>query len=252
MLTCIFYGHKQNELYSPDVRKFCLTLNCYSPRAYNFVREEFRNCFPTTRTIAMWYANSNTTGEPGLLDNTFERLKGIVSDLNGKPLKCSLMFDEMYIRKQVLLCSREKKFIGYTTYGGKSKENKPPIATQAIVFMLSGINMYFQFVLGYHLIDSLSSEQKVDLVLDVIKRTTECGIQIESLTFDGLKSNIGMCNMLGANLDIFSGNFNPSFENPADKSQIHIIMDASHMMKLIRNTLANKKILYDDHNERIE
>lgn len=41
--------------YSPAMRKFCLTLNFYSPRSYEYVRKVFNTCLPHPKTLAKWY-----------------------------------------------------------------------------------------------------------------------------------------------------------------------------------------------------
>lgn len=52
-----------------------------------------------------------------------------------------------------------------------------------------------------------------------------------------------MCKLLGANFNIGSMNFTPSFE--IDGQRIDIIFDNCHMLKLIRNSLGKKEYLYD-------
>lgn len=61
-----------------------------------------------------------------------------------------------------------------------------------------------------------------------------------------------MCRQLGANLNIFAEDFKPYFENPVNGSKIFIIIDNCHAEKLVRNTLGNKGVIYDDNGGRIE
>lgn len=74
------------------------------------------------------------------------------------PLICTLTFDEVYIRKQILRCRESSKYVGYITYGSgvnhpkgvginrdeeeaeeiddhSDDEEELPCASQAIVFM---------------------------------------------------------------------------------------------------------------------
>lgn len=62
--------------YTPEFGKFCLTLNFYSPRAYNYVRKSFDTCLPHPKTIYSWYRTIN--GSPGLTDEAFKLLKSKV------------------------------------------------------------------------------------------------------------------------------------------------------------------------------
>lgn len=44
-------GKAVSRKYSVDLRKFALTLNFYSPKAYEFVRNEFNCVLPHSRTL---------------------------------------------------------------------------------------------------------------------------------------------------------------------------------------------------------
>ncbi|XP_076663554.1 uncharacterized protein LOC143366376 isoform X2 [Andrena cerasifolii] len=59
-----------SKCYSPNLRCFALTLQYYSPRAYEYVREEFGNCLPHPKTLSSWYRTVD--GEP---DTSLEGLE---------------------------------------------------------------------------------------------------------------------------------------------------------------------------------
>ena len=74
------------------------------------------------------------------------------------------------------------------------------------------------------------------------------GVVIDAITFDGLASNIAMVQSFGCKMDssdvaaiLSSGQeLITSFENPADKEKtIQVFYDNAHMVKLIRNCLAD-------------
>lgn len=67
-------------------------------------------------------------------------------------------------------------------------------------------------------------------------------MQVIGLTFDGFPANISMCQKLNA--DVF--NNKAFFEHPAG-SHVFVFLNATHMLKLLRNVFASKRILYD-HN----
>lgn len=254
VLNCLINGIKQNEKYSPSVREFAMRLHYNSPAAYKTIREKFNNHLPHPKTIAAWYQQSDISGKAGLTEESLERLKKIVSEMNGKPLVCALIFDEMYIRKQIFWNNASKSYEGFINYGfdpGKESDESPK-ATQAIVFMLSGLNTYFQFPLAYYFIKGLNGKQRADLLEEIISKVTECGVSISNLTFDGCKANPRMCKLLGGDLNVSSATFRPYIENPVDKSHIHIIYDPPHMEKLIRNLLATKETIFDDEDNKIE
>lgn len=240
---------KIGESYPNVVRQFCISIHYHSPAAYRTVRKHFIKNLPHPNTIASWYRYSNIKGEPGFHTGTFDRLRIMASDVKkntGKDSVCCLIADEMFIRKQILWCNQSQKYVGYVSYGASTEDGLLPIANQAIVFMLTGINQQFEFPIGYHLIKTLNTAEKTDIFVEVLTKLTECGIDVKCLTFDGLKTNFSMCEKLGADLNIFSTDFKPYILNPVNKSKIFICFDNSHAEKLARNTLANKRTIFDD------
>lgn len=254
LLELLLSGVKAGSKYSEKARKFCLTLHYHSPRAYGFLRETFNNNLPHAKTIQNWYANSDLCGEPGIQVDHMAKLEKFAMnfrDEKGSDIYCSLVFDEMHIRRQVLWSSQHQ-FIGYINQEKDPNSQDRTISTQAILFILNGINVNLEFPVAYFFINTLNCGQRKDLVIEVVEAVSKCGINITNLTFDGYSSNIPMCQMLGAQLDIFSPEFQPFFKNPFSDNEIHIILDPCHMEKLVRNALAEKEVFYDAENGKIE
>lgn len=84
-----------NGKYSEELRSFALTLNFYSPKAYNYVRKVFKNRLPAPSTIRSWY--SNTNGGPGLSKDALNLLKRKCEATSDKQLFACLSMDEMSI-----------------------------------------------------------------------------------------------------------------------------------------------------------
>lgn len=334
MLKCLIYGRPAFSKYPPDVRKFCFMLNYYSPAAYKIVRKQFGKCLPHPRTLIDWFKASDINGEEGFKDETMKRLSAFVKELKdstGEDFICTLIFDEMFIKKQVYWDQSKFKYVGYPTFGNntpmgvvapvapkeqnvcapvekrvtrsasvasvaiesqnanaqdnddelcsdqsddeydelspyedeefprnegaqseKRKNNKSPLATRAIVFMLSGLNKSFEFPVGYHFVNGLGGDGLTELVSEVMIKVSAQGIKISNLTFDGAKDNLKMCQNLGANLNPLSPNFKPFIINPFDGSKIFIILDPSHMEKLMRNLLGGQQIIFDENDNKIE
>ncbi|XP_032671874.1 uncharacterized protein LOC116844465 [Odontomachus brunneus] len=59
-------NNKVNKQYSPELRSFALTLNYYSPKAYNYVRNKFDCILPHPKTLYKWYTSIN--GTPGFIN----------------------------------------------------------------------------------------------------------------------------------------------------------------------------------------
>ena len=99
------------NIYPAELKSFALTLNYYSPRAYNYVRDTFHNILPHPRTLQKWYAS--VACEPGFHTECINTLKIKVSECEGKgkACVCALMIDEMAIHKKIEWDGQ--KFVGY-------------------------------------------------------------------------------------------------------------------------------------------
>lgn len=270
-MKCLALGIKKGQSYPEKVRKFCLELHFHRPAAYRYIRRVFANHLPHERTLGMWYQVSDINQGNGICAEAFKRLEHIAEETEGNnQLICSLIMDEVYIRKEILHCKETSTYVGYVTYGSslnpsteednesnetdsdEEEEDELPCANQAIVFMLYGLETNFKLPIAYEFIKNINAYQRANLVATIIKKVTESGIRISNLTFDGLPANNTMSQLLGANLDINSNDFKPYFINPTDGNKIYIIKDPNHMQKLIRNTLAKNEVLFHEKNERIQ
>lgn len=167
VLYCLINGVEHGEKYPESVRKFCFTVHYHSIAAYEIIRNQFNKNLPHSKTIkAPKLQLSDVSGEPGIQKQTMDILRKIV-DESDEPLVCALIVDEMYLRKQVYYDHHAMKYVGYISYPKQDVQLIEPenfestseqvpetaIAKQAIVFMLCGLNKYFQYPVAYHFID---------------------------------------------------------------------------------------------------
>lgn len=243
---------KQHQKYSEVVRKFALTLRFHSPRAYQYIRFKFNNHLPSDSVIRSWYANSSANGEPGMSAEGMECISRIVQETQaqGKEFYCSLSFDEMSIRRKVSYSDSEKKFTGFVSYGHSEDAEDVPVARFALVFMANGVNVPVSFPICHEFIVSLNATKKADLLKHVVTEVSKLGAKILAVTFDGMNVNFTTCQRMGASFT--KENFNPTIQNPLDNSDIQIILDPCHMIKLVRNCLHNEKIVVDHQKRKIE
>lgn len=224
------------------------------PRAYRYVREKFHNHLPHPQTIRQWYRNSDLDAEPGISKHSLEVLQKKAREMkeNNEQLVVSLVFDEMYIQRYIMWCRSTNRFIGLISRGTPKQKEEFDLATNAIVFMACGVNAEFEQPVAYHFIQQLNYNDRANLIEEIIGEISKIGIKVANITFDGHKSNIAMCNLLGIDIKNADGEYITYFENPFDKSRVYIVFDPSHMMKLIRNNLANRSCLWNGSNEKIE
>jgi len=83
------------------------------------------------------------------------------------------------------------------------------------------------------------------LVFICLCKLHSVGIRVVSLTMDGSSANCNMISHLGGNLD--TNNLKCSFAHPEDNEPVFLFLDACHMLKLVRNMLADKRVLVDHY-----
>lgn len=181
-----------------------------------------------------------------------EALKCLVETYKarGKEICCSLIFDEMSIRKHLQWSDSRKEFLGPITYGFRSGCEEVQLATNAIVFMLNGINVPFQMPIAFHFIETLSGIEKANLLQLISTAIHDCGARIVSITFDGFSTNFSMCEELNASFDL--SDYRPYIFLPGNERKVYIILDPSHMEKLARNCVAGNAFLTVENGRKIE
>lgn len=85
---------------------------------------------------------------------------------------------------------------------------------------------------------------------EILAELFQIGIKVANITFDGLRANLSLCQQLGCSLDI--DNPKPYFVDEFDGSNIFIIFDPVHMVKLIRNSLGDLNYIQDPQLGRIK
>ena len=159
------------------------------------------------------------------------------------------MLDEMAIRRHVAWDG--KKFRGFVDLGnGAAADDSAPVAKDALVFMVVHVNGAWKVPCAYFLVDGLSGCERANLVKICIQRLTDAGVRVVSLTCDGPSCHFTMLTELGACLK--PENLQAYFPHPVNGyGNVHIFLDVCHMLKLVRNTLAEGGVLVDKDNGKI-
>ncbi|KFM69247.1 THAP domain-containing protein 9, partial [Stegodyphus mimosarum] len=126
-----------------------------------------------------------------------------------------------------------------------------PVAKEAIVFMLVCINKSWKLPVGYFLVDCISGLQLSNLVKQCLIVVEKTGIKVVSLTFDGAACNISMAEHLGCSFDT-SKSLLIYFQYPSNEEKFFVFLDPCHTLKLVRNTLGEKKCIVDSENQLIK
>ena len=86
---------------------------------------------------------------------------------------------------------------------------------------------------------------------ECITKLHEVGVKVVSFTCDGPTSHQSMLKLLGARLS--PSNLQAYLQHPCDpKPKIYIFLDACHMIKLVRNTMLDWKVLKDKDGNAIK
>ena len=242
-------GKGKGKKYSDELVAFALTLQFYSSKAYDYVRKTFDLALPAQQDIRRRYAKIEA--DPGFTEPAFTELRKKTEEakLAGKEVICSLMLDEMAIKKNISFDG--KKYRGYVDLGNEIDDDTLPPAKEALVFMVVCVNSSWKVPCAYFLIDSLDGTTKANLIKICIQRLSDVGIRVISVTCDGPSAHFKMFKELGASLE--PENLNTTFPHPNHEEKYHIyaLLDICHMLKLVRNTLADHKILLDHENKQI-
>lgn len=202
--------------------------------------------------MTAWMANSDLNSKPGILQQSLEVLKrkNAEKEANNEKLIGGLLWDEMSIKSA--LRWTENTMYGFEDVPNMSANERKDarIATEVILFMFTGINDDIKIPVAYYFTAPTDAETRYALAQKILKEVIDCGVMLTSITFDGHSSNPGVCEKMGANLNVFTSDFNPSFN--VGNSKIHIILDPSHMLKMMRGAIGNRKILYNSENKPIK
>ena len=234
---------KNPGAYPNELRSFALTLKYYSSKAYRFVRKSFNLGLPAPSVIRSWY--SKIEGDPGFTKATFSALSAKVaaSKQSGESILCSLMLDEMSIKKYFEW--NGEGFSGFVDLGtGVKDDDSLPAASNALVFMVVAVNSNWKVPCGYFFVDGMTGKEKASLVTTCLEKLHDVGVEVVSFTCDGPSVHHTMLKELGANLSLEK--LIPCFPHPSDPTKsIYVFLDICHMLKLVRNNWATLGTIYD-------
>lgn len=169
---------QKKKHFTPELRAFALTLNFYSPKAYNFIRSEFGQSLPHPSTLRSWY-HEIKVGE-GFTDESFKSLniKSQEYRASGKTLFCSLMLDEMHIKKQI---EWDGQFChGFSSIGKDYQTTDPTLkaATQVLVLLVVALDSHWKVPIGYFFHKGMTAQDTANIVKDALIKLFEIGTYI--------------------------------------------------------------------------
>ena len=119
------------------------------------------------------------------------------------------------------------------------------VATDVLVMMIVAVNQSWKIPVGHFFITGLSGMTRAKLVKDCLQRCQSANIHVVNVTCDGPTCNMSMLKCLGVSLDPY--NFKPWIKLSESSEKVHVLLDPVHMLKLIRNSLGELRVLKYGH-----
>lgn len=174
--------------------------------------------------------------KPGLNMMMLDMLKRRQEEDPAKYGCVTLMLDAMAIKKHIQYNPHTQNMSGFVDMGDGM--NETDVATEALVFMVVGLQAHWKAPIAYYLTNTLSPDKQKVLILHALEELHERGIRVLCITMDGHATNISMYNRLGCQLKA-----NPHeplktfFSHSVTGEKVFVMMDVCHMLKLSRNML---------------
>jgi len=241
-----------NKGYPMELKRFAMTLQFYSSKAYQYVRKAFALALPAPSTIRAWMSKIDCS--PGFTKPAIEVLNIRACQFKekngGRQLIGCLLLDEMAVKMEIVCEKHSGSLWGYVDVGANAHSgNEQEVANHAFVFMVVGVNDCFKIPIAYFFIKSLTGEERANLVQEALKQLSTVDIKIVAITCDGPHVHFKMMKELGCNINDVD-NLKPFFLHPTNSEIIYIIFDICHMLKLVRNNWASAQVFIDmDGNE---
>jgi len=210
--------------------------------------------------ITKWTASIDA--EPGFLHEVLEALRSYCDE----DRDINLVIDAMSIKKAKLWVQSKGKFIGFPDYGSmtpinnvstvekivssaqktksitsskkknspvkKAKKEDDNLATEALVFMAVCLRGTWKLPIAYFFQKKIQAEFQGELIKTAAKLCHEKLLRVHGITFDGCATNLKTMKYLADSLNTIE-----QFPHPCGGPNIHVILDACHMMKLARNAV---------------
>lgn len=228
-------GKMSKKSWSKDERNFALKLYYKSSSAYKFLRNIQIN-LPGVSTIRRLI--SSYKFKPGLNSNILKQLTLKVGSISDEEKYCTLVFDEMKIKKFLEYSKYLDVVEGYEDLGTKRCSNA--LATQAMVFLIRGMYSSWKMPVSYFLsATSMKATTLSKLIVDHVQQLMNCGLKVRAI----------VCDQGPNNRSAFS-KLNLTKEKPwfiVNNIKIFAIYDVPHLFKNLRNNLLSSDIICLDN-----
>ena len=184
---------------------------------------------------------STVDDKPGVCQYSIESLRKHIQEDPNNYNTCTLMIDEMSIKKQTTWVPCEQKFVGYVDLGGQIGVDTEKVATNALVIMAVGMKKKWKLPISFHFTAGLSAETLSVLIKQAIDSLHEINIDVKALVMDGLRTNVACMSLLGCNIT------DAEFSFVHNEKSIMCLLDQVHMVKVLRNVWGRLGEIHGPH-----
>ncbi len=220
--------------YSDEMRLLSLALYNSGPKAYAYLSEIF--VLPSKVSLTKWLRNVRSS--PGFNEETFTALKERMKFMPERDKVCSLMIDEISLKKNLQYDSQNDVIVGYEDFGGQFERSKE-YAGNALVFMLRGLASNWNQPVGYVFTRTACKAEVVQaLISECLDKCKESGCDVKVVVSDQGTNFQSLVRKLGVTPE------NPYFSHGGHK--YFYMYDPPHLLKSIRNNLNKYTIQFGD------
>ncbi|CAI6351142.1 unnamed protein product [Macrosiphum euphorbiae] len=216
-------------------KDFSLRLYYKSPSAYKFLRSTKIN-LPGLATIKRWVGASKF--RPGFNSNLYQQIKMKVSSMTYEETFCTLIFDEMKIKRFLEYSKVLDTVEGFEDLGTFGRTSA--MASQAMVFMIRGIYSSWKLPVSYFLSStSMKATTLSEIILEQINQLMTCKLHVKAIVCDQGPNNRSALTKLGFTKD------KPWIEVNGNK--IFSVYDVPHLIKNIRNNFLSSDFIFKNN-----
>ncbi len=221
-------SQKKRKVYSDDFRSLAVGMYYKSPSCYRFLQSRFK--LPCKATIKRWM-NAVQFSE-GLCPNLQRLLKIRVERLKKEDRFCTLMLDELSLRKSVDYDATQDIVMGLS----RNDDNDDlAFDSGALVLLTSGLKGYWRQAFSFYFVkNAMSAEKLLHVITAALDSLEDAGLDVRVLCADQGSNFTALFGLLGVTIE------KPYFVHRGKK--IFCMADVPHLLKNTRNCLSKNTI----------
>ena len=154
-----------------QLKQFAMTLHYYSPKAYDFVHKILTLPHPAS-------IRNRATSVDCSAGYLMDVIKLVGQTAEKKPWMTDVVLVVDALHKGIIWDPISKQYVGTVDYGTAIHEVPDDLATEALVFMIVGVNGHFKHSIAYALQDKCTGLVQAQLIKDCIGLLQDVGLNV--------------------------------------------------------------------------